>query len=225
VLYCASECKGEHVRYGRIRTRAVHVTQALQTPAAARLGGPTDSASPTLAEERVDEQVVPRLVLGGRVAAAAAVRSAAQHLQGVWLLLLLMMIAELAAAGGHQGPGTRRRSSSSSSAGGAAAHGHVVVVLALVRGDHGALVVGRALHVLPHRAPRRGALVVAPRVRVPLHHLLPVLAPPEPVVQDVDVAHRLDHQPGLADRLAAAACRAALVLAVLLLPDQADIYT
>ena len=42
--------------------------------------------------------------------------------------------------------------------------GHVVVVLALVRGDHGAQVVGRALHVLAHRAAGRRALVVAPAV-------------------------------------------------------------
>ena len=181
--------------------------------------GPTTPHIPSLAQERVDEQVVPRLVLG-RVAAAvcgATAYSAAQHLQRVGLLLLLM------AAGGHQGSHRRRhRRRRRRAARGAAAHGHVVVVLALVSGDHGARVVGRALHVLPHGATHRGALVVAPRVRVPLHHFLPVLAPPEPVVQDVDVAQRLHHQPGLAHRLAAGAARAALVLAILLLPDRSS---
>jgi hypothetical protein len=162
-----------------------------------------------LAEERVDEQVVPRLVLSRRRRVAAAV-GASEHLQGVGL-----------AAAGHHGCrqkrlGGRRVRRRRGAAGGSAAHGHVVVVLALVGGDHGAVVVRRALHVLPHGAPRRRALVVAPRVRVPLHHLLPVLAPPEPIVQDVDVAQRLHHQPGLADGLAAGAAGAALVLAILL---------
>ena len=76
----------------------------LATDAAAPRLVDRDSAFPTLAalaEERVDEQVVPRLVLG-RVAAAAAVCSAAQHLQGVGLLLLQLLLAQLA-AGGHQG--------------------------------------------------------------------------------------------------------------------------
>nr|ACL53556.1 unknown [Zea mays] len=84
--------------------------------------------------------------------------------------------------------------------GAAARRGHVVVVLALVRGDHRARVVARALHVLPHQTPCPRALVVAPRVRVALDDLLPVLAPPVAVVQDVDVAHRLHDNPRLPHR-------------------------
>jgi hypothetical protein len=84
---------------------------------------------------------------------------------------------------------------------------HVVVVLALVGGDHRARVVARALHVLAHRAPGRGALVVAPRVRVALHHLLPVLAPPVAVVKDVDIAQRLHDHPRLTHRPVAAGRR------------------
>ena len=47
---------------------------------------------------------------------------------------------------------------------GAAAHGGHVVVVAVVRGDHGARVVGRVLHMLADRAPCRRTLVVAPVV-------------------------------------------------------------
>lgn len=60
-----------------------------------------------------------------------------------------------------------------------------MVVLPLV-GDHEPVrVVSAALHVLPHRAPSVGALVVRSRVRAALHLLLTVLAPPagKPVAQ------------------------------------------
>jgi len=60
--------------------------------------------------------------------------------------------------------GRRRRRRGPVECGAATRRGHVVVVLALVRGDHGAQVVRRALHMLAHRAPGRRALVVAPAV-------------------------------------------------------------
>lgn len=58
--------------------------------------------------------------------------------------------------------GGRRRRRGAVERGAPPRGGHVVVVLPLVGGDHGAQVVGRALHVLPHGATGRGALVVAP---------------------------------------------------------------
>ena len=48
---------------------------------------------------------------------------------------------------------------------------------AIVGGDELACLGGAALDMLAHGAASRGALVVAARVRVALHQLLPILAP------------------------------------------------
>ena len=61
---------------------------------------------------------------------------------------------------------------------GQAGRGLGVVVPALVRGQQHARSAGRALDVLAHGAAGHRALVVAARVRVALHDLLPVLPPP-----------------------------------------------
>jgi hypothetical protein len=99
-----------------------------------------------LAEERVDEQVVPGLVLGHRPlllerAVEPVVVGRRERLEGVGVVV----------PGGGRWCGGR-----------GAADGDVVVVLALVGGDHGARVVGRALHVLADGAASSRALVVAP---------------------------------------------------------------
>mmetsp|Transcript_6946 Transcript_6946/g.19666 ORF Transcript_6946/g.19666 Transcript_6946/m.19666 type:complete len:328 (+) Transcript_6946:1104-2087(+) len=75
--------------------------------------------------------------------------------------------------------------------------GRGVVVHPFVRCDDARRVAAAALHVLPHAAALRRAFVVGPRVRVALHKLLPVLAPPVAVIQHVHVRGRLHHEPRL----------------------------
>jgi hypothetical protein len=94
----------------------------------------------------------------------------------------------------------------------AGADGRLVVVGALVGGGQQARVPPRPLHLLAHPAPGGGALVVGPRVRVALDHLLAVLAPPEAVVHVVRVRLGLHHVAllgGGGGRAAAAAAAAA----------------